>query len=183
MKIYTKKGDSGATLLIGSKKRVLKSKPVFEVLGGIDEVNACIGCATATLSGVVEKKILEGIQADLFCLGSLVAGAKVAPSEKEIWVSRVGKIEKEIDSYSKQLPALSTFILPGGSVPASYLHLARVKTRALERHLVSYIIKGRNKRLGFVLPYVNRLSDFLFVFARYINKKHNIGDKVWKINK
>lgn len=176
-------GDSGTTLLIGSKERVLKSKPVFEVLGTMDEVNAYIGCAAASLASKSEKKILEGIQADLFCLGSLVAGAKIKPDEKENWYSRVRMIEEAIDSYSKQIPAITAFILPGGCVPASFLHLARVKTRTLERHLVSYIINSRNKKLSFILPYVNRLSDFLFVFARYINKKHKISDKVWKIDK
>ena len=178
MKLYTKEGDAGTSALFGSKKHLLKSRPVFEILGLSDEVNATLGCALVTLKKSRESDILQSVQEDLFLIGSYVAGLKVSHRDRADWGLKVKNLESVIDEYSAKLPPLKAFIIPGGSEASSQIHLARAKVRSLERSLVSY--KG-SQSLKFLLPYVNRLSDLLFVLARYVNIKLGKKEKIWKI--
>ena len=178
MKLYTKEGDTGTSALLGSTRRIPKSRPVFEILGLTDEVNATLGCALASLKKSRETKLLLSIQEDIFLIGSYVAGLKVSSADKAEWAEKVKDLEDRIDAYSAKLPPLKAFILPGGSEAASHMHLARVKARALERNLVAYT--GKNS-LKFLLPYINRLSDLLFVLARYVNMKLGKEEKLWRL--
>ncbi|AHB40114.1 MAG: ATP/cobalamin adenosyltransferase [uncultured bacterium] len=177
MKVYTKEGDSGTSALFGSTKRMPKSSTVFEILGLADEVNATLGCALAFLKRPSETALLTSIQEDIFLIGAYIAGLKFSSADKAVWTKRVTDLEDRIDAYSAKLPILKVFILPGGSEASSHIHLARVKVRALERDLVSY---SRKKSLKFLLPYINRLSDLLFVLARYVNMELGKKEEIWK---
>lgn len=176
MKLYTKEGDTGTSALLGSSRRMPKSRPVFEILGVADEVNATLGCALASLKKPTETALLVSIQEDIFLIGAYIAGLKFSSADKAMWSNRVTDLEDRIDAYSAKLPLLKAFILPGGSEASSHIHLARVKVRTLERNLVSYSGK---KSLKFLLPYINRLSDLLFVLARYVNMELGKKEKIW----
>lgn len=178
MKLYTKEGDSGTSALFGSSRRIPKSRPVFEILGVADEVNATLGCALASLKESNDTALLVSIQEDIFLIGAYIAGLKFSSADKAVWAKKVSELEDRIDAYSAKLPPLKAFILPGGSDASSHLHLARVKVRTLERNLVAYSGK---KSLKFLLPYINRLSDLLFVLARYVNMELGSKEKIWKI--
>ena len=178
MKLYTKEGDAGTSALFGSKKRMPKSRQVFEILGLADEVNATLGCALVTLKKSREREVLASIQDDIFLIGAYIAGFKISPKDKADWGLKVRNLENVIDEYSAKLPPLKAFINPGGSEAASQIHLVRAKVRSLERSLVDY--SGRQS-FKFLLPYVNRLSDLLFVLARYVNMKLGIEDKIWRL--
>lgn len=153
MKIYTKTGDKGETGLLGGK-RVLKSDVVVEALGSIDELNAFLGTMDFPL---------EHIQEDLQIISSEIAGHKSLKSVK------AEKLEKEIDRMQKELPELRNFILPKGQI-----HLARAICRRAERRVVD---SGRGQNDA--LKYLNRLSDYLFVLARYENFKNGIKETIW----
>ncbi len=178
MKLYTKEGDVGTSALLGSTKRMPKSRPVFEILGLVDEVNATLGCALVTLKKAGEITLLLSTQEDMFLIGAYVAGLEVSSGDKAMWAKKVKNLEDRIDSYSAKLPPLKAFIIPGGSEASSHIHLARVKVRTLERNLVSYSGK---KSLKFLLPYINRLSDLLFVLARYVNMGLGKEEKLWRM--
>ncbi len=176
MRIYTKKGDKGYSTLIEGK-RLQKSHLVFELLGIIDELNSLLGICTL-YSDKKTKKLLKDIQDYIFSLGAYASGFK-----NEVILESIEKetknLEYLIDTYSLKIPDLANFILPGGSEGASFLHLSRVVCRRLERVLVDYSkqnIESRN-----LFKYINRLSDLLFVLARYDNYKHGIKDIIWKI--
>lgn len=151
-KIYTKKGDFGETGLLGGK-RVPKSDPLVEALGTIDELNAILG--------TLGLRELERIQREIMQINAYIAGFKTKiPSEKYL--------EKSIDKMQKELPELKNFILPKGP-----FHLARAVCRRAERQAVS---------AGFKIKYLNRLSDYLFVLARYVNFKNHMPEIIWKQN-
>src|SRR3989344_2293732 len=167
VKIYTKTGDRGTTSLFGGK-RVDKDNLRVEAYGNVDELNSLIGeiLTENPLPDLSQK--LERIQAELFVLGADLA----TPKNIKIKVPRVTKsftkrLEKEIDAWQKNLPQIKNFILPGGGKVGSKLHLARTVVRRAERSIVrlSAIEKiNTNCRI-----YINRLSDWLFVAARYAN--------------
>src|SRR3989339_947985 len=115
MKLYTKEGDAGTSALLGSTKRMPKSRPVFEILGVTDEVNATLGCALASLKKPSETALLVSIQEDIFLIGAYIAGLKFSSADKAVWSKRVTDLEDRIDAYSAKLPLLKAFILPGGS--------------------------------------------------------------------
>lgn len=180
MQIYTKEGDAGKSSLLGTKKRILKSKPVFELLGTADEINAILGCALSSLKKSRTVPVLEATQEDLFMIGAYIAGLKLKKDAAGEWEKKTHYLEDQIDIFQKQLPEIKSFIIPGGSEAASQIHLARVKVRSLERTFVSYINKGGKKSLRFLLPYINRLSDLLFVLARYVNMELSREERLWK---
>jgi len=148
-----------------------------ELYGMLDELNACIGSAASTLEkNCIElKKDLQDIQSLLFEIGSLIADPKksgLSATNKE----DTSRIEKIIDRYSEELPAIKNFILPGGSQSASLLHVARTVCRRFERNMVSAKeIIGDDD-----LIFINRLSDFLFCAARTANKRNSVDDILWK---
>lgn len=178
MSIYTKKGDKGETSLYGSDKRFSKTDLIFSVIGTIDEANSHLGLAAALVNPkLLHKKIFENkieqVQKTLFVLGSIFAGAKVSiPS------SLVKKYEREMDSWLKVIPKRRNFILPGGSVSSAELFIARSVVRRLEREAVAF---SKNQRIKpSVLIYINRLSSYLYVLARYLNFQKKIEEIVWK---
>lgn len=150
MKIYTKTGDGGTTSLFNGK-RVKKSHKIIEALGTIDELNASMGLLKLT-----------DIQKDLMAISAEVAGYK-----NQVLGSRVQWLEKEIDRMQKELPGLRNFILPTGQI-----HLARAVCRRAERRI--NFLKNKN-----ILKYLNRLSDYLFVLARWENFKNKKKEIIW----
>jgi cob(I)alamin adenosyltransferase len=181
MPIYTKTGDAGDTNLLG-KSKLTKSETVFEVLGSIDELNANLGFLHKTRIKKI-KEITISIQNDLFLIGALVAGRAKSNKDFDFLLTRVHEIESAIDQVEEKLPKLVNFILPGGTETSSRLHLCRVVCRRTERCLVHYY-KTEKKVLGenAVLTYINRLSDLLFVLARYANNTSGVMDTIWKVN-
>lgn len=192
MKIYTRNGDKGETGLLGAVK-VSKSHLVVEVCGSVDETNSHLGCAIAHWREHVEStkadgikpatsialdpiSVLTQIQMELFDLGSRVAAAlasdpKTIPAElNEV---NIQQLENWIDQFDATLPPLQTFILPSGSHTGCQLHLARTVCRRSERRLVELLEAGAERELSVDLVYLNRLSDLLFVMARFAN--HSVG--------
>lgn len=168
MKIYTKTGDAGETSLLGGE-RVTKDCITLQVVGEVDELNSTIGEVVAHLWNEEPVEFLQKIQRDLFKVGAELAALQTAFESK---VEKVGDVEIEelennIDSLTTQLPELKKFILPGGALSGAVLHQARTVCRRSERALVSL---GKEKIVRPELyKYLNRLSDYLFTAARWVN--------------
>ncbi len=179
MKIYTKTGDKGLTSLFGGK-RVDKDNLRIEAYGTVDELNSVLGIAISETNNEKICSTLTELQNELFVLGSDLAAPH---SNKDDYITRVDlamaeRLEKLIDEFSTDLPELKYFILPGGTKTASQLHLARTVCRRAERTVVTL-----NKSVDIgdaIVVYLNRLSDFLFVLARYANKIENTPDVRWQ---
>lgn len=187
MKIYTGTGDKGKTSLF-SGERVSKADVRIDAYGDLDELNSMLGALAAQLSA--EKELaaeLQQIQSDLFQSGGWLAtrpNPAAIDALKEISAQQVAFLEKAIDRFEKALPALKSFILPGGHITAAWAHVARTVCRRCERKVVPLLsehIKGKAagpyQRL---LVYLNRLSDYLFMLARYCNHIHGVSDKPWR---
>jgi len=175
-KIYTRAGDKGKTSLANGKK-ILKDSPEITALGSIDELNASIGVAVSFIKEKSVVKLLQDTQKDLFNIGAELAS--LGKSQKLLLdKNQTDKMESLIDFYDKNLSDLHTFIIPGGTKEASILHLARTICRRTEREVVS--LTKKEKINPNITPYLNRLSDFLFVIARYLNKKAKIKEIPWK---
>lgn len=178
-KLYTRKGDDGTTALSGGQ-RVAKDSLRVEAYGMVDELNAVIGMALA--GGVSEElaQALGEIQNELFHLGSDLSFRQEDKEEidlPQIEERHVGKLEQLIDDFLKVVGPLQNFILPGGAPGAAQLHVARTVCRRAERVVVSL---AREEEIGpFVLHYLNRLSDALFVMARYENHQQGIAEPLW----
>ena len=168
MSIYTKRGDKGNTDICGGR-HVKKSSTVISVLGELDELNAFLGLTRLGLKKSDNIKISK-IQNDLFIIGSIVAGAVMDKKKSDYLIGRVIWMEQEIDALSKNIKPLKHFILPDGSESSISLHLARAICRRCERSLVLA------EKLTVVLPYINRLSDYLFTLALYENRRRGIKD-------
>jgi cob(I)alamin adenosyltransferase len=180
-KIYTRTGDDGMTAL-GSGQRVAKYDLRVEAYGTLDETNAAIGLARlhTRISDLALDAMLARIQNDLFDLGADLCfpdETKDARGRLSVTDAQVERLEAEIDALNHALTPLRSFVLPGGSPEASFLHLARTISRRAERLMVALAAKG--EPVGEAgLRYVNRLSDFLFVAARFANDKGK-GDVLW----
>ena len=181
MKIYTKTGDEGETSLFGGE-RVPKNSIRIAAYGTVDELNSIIGLAICESGNDEIKGILTKIQNDLFVLGSDLASPKEKVNKNftipRISKDKIEKLETFIDSIEYKLPELRNFILPGGTKAASLLHLARTVCRRGEREVVTLSVKvdiGPNPVI-----YLNRLSDLLFVLARFENLSSNHPDIEWK---
>ena len=178
-KIYTRTGDKGSTLL-GDGKRVNKNSSRVDAYGSVDEANAAIGLSILR-TNVKIKKILQVVQNDLFDLGAdLCVPDKKNIQKLKITSDRVDYIEKIIDTFNKELSPLNSFILPGGSESSTYLHIARTITRRAERKVVA--VSKKEKINPVTIVYLNRLSDLLFVIARFTNNKGK-KDILWKPGK
>src|ERR1700722_1332444 len=182
-KIYTRTGDDGTTGL-GTGERRKKYDLRIAAYGTIDEVNAAIGLARLHTSDDASlDAALSRIQNDLFDVGADLCtpgegkgpgGARLTVTEKQVtW------LESEIDRLNADLEPLRSFVLPGGSAAAAYLHLARTVCRRAERLVAELKDKAGESVTGEVLKYVNRLSDFLFVASRYVNGK-GADDVLWQ---
>jgi cob(I)alamin adenosyltransferase len=173
MSIYTRTGDNGTTSLFGGK-RVLKCEKLVDAYGSIDELNSWIGLLLTDISEDHLKKLFSEIQSDLFTIGGNLAGGNLVLTGLP---TRVTQMEVEIDAMEKELPALHHFILPGGTIAGSRLHIVRSITRRVERQVVALSQKQHVEKD--IVTYLNRLSDLFFVLARYINSKANVGEIVW----
>jgi len=178
-KIYTKIGDKGSTQL-GDGKIVNKNSLRVDAYGSVDEANATIGLSILR-TNIKIKKILKIVQNDLFDLGAdLCIPDKKNTQKLKITKDRVDYIEEKIDNFNKELSSLNSFILPGGSESSTYLHIARTVTRRAERKIVTLSKKEKINPIAII--YLNRLSDLLFVLARYTNNKGK-KDILWKPGK
>jgi cob(I)alamin adenosyltransferase len=178
-KIYTRGGDSGETSL-GNGARVAKSSTRVASYGDVDEANSILGIVRLYTEGP-EDALLARIQNDLFDLGADLC----TPIEEDpkypplrITAGQVDWLEAQIDRMNEELPALSSFILPGGSPAAAFLHQARTVVRRAERLLVALLAEPDEAVNRLALMYLNRLSDLLFVLSRYVNGK-GAGDVLW----
>lgn len=175
MKIYTRTGDSGETSLFGGS-RIAKNDPRIDAYGTIDELNSFIGLARARWPSSPIDSELHAVQSDLFDIGAYLA----APGSDRfhgVDARRIEELERAIDAMEKELQALTTFIVPGGSAEAAQLHVARTVCRRAERLVVALSDPARESQT--TIAYLNRLSDFLFVAARFANKKHSVADVPW----
>lgn len=171
MKIYTKTGDKGQTSLANGK-RVSKTDLRLECYGTADELNSWVGLLRARTNNYQEQ--LDRIQNLLFNLGARLADA---PGEDWITTQDVTDLELWIDQIQEQLEPLRAFILPAGNETIATCHLCRTVTRRLERLMVNLLAQNTN---DITLQWVNRLSDFWFVFARKIAKDDKISLFLWK---
>lgn len=164
-KIYTRTGDAGTAGLVDGS-RVSKSSLRMAAIGDVDEANAAIGVAAATLEGRALPDQLLAIQNDLFDLGADIATPGEVEGALRIVAGQVERLEREIDAMNADLAPLTSFILPGGSRSAAALHLARTVVRRAERSAVA--LNESEPVNPQVLAYLNRLSDHLFVAARHL---------------
>jgi cob(I)alamin adenosyltransferase len=178
-KVYTRTGDDGTTGL-GGGQRVPKDSPRIEAFGTVDELNSTIGVALALGLDARLATALAPIQNDLFHLGSdlcILEEDKARFRVPQIEKRHVDALEELMDELSDSLAPLENFILPGGTPGASQLHVARCVCRRAERLVIAL---GRIEPIGsFTVKYLNRLSDALFVMARFENKQRGQSDVVW----
>jgi cob(I)alamin adenosyltransferase len=180
-KIYTKTGDLGKTSLIGGTK-VPKSHIRIEAYGTVDELNSYIGLVSDHAANQQIKNFLKEIQDRLFTVGSsLACDPDKEPLMKipDLKEDDVKVLEKEIDRMNEDLPVMKNFILPGGHVAISTTHITRCVCRRAERLCVN-MQEHEVFVDALVIKYLNRLSDYLFVLARYIGHLLNIEEIVWK---
>lgn len=179
MKIYTKTGDDGTTGLFGGE-RVSKDDLRVECYGTVDELNSTLGMVNSEVKNIELTTLITEIQNKLFTVGGQLA----TPTEKSglVLVKLVDEdilfLEKNIDSFEEKLEPLKQFILPGGSKGASLLHFARSVCRRAERLVTS--LSKNEKVSNLILIYLNRLSDLLFVLARFENSNNHVPDIPWQ---
>ncbi len=184
MKIYTKTGDKGDTGLIDGS-RISKSDLRIIAYGEVDEANSHIGLIISNIekNSIFDdvKKILLNVQQDLFVLGAELANPKTLKDDNML-VKRemISTIEKYIDNFDSELAPLSNFILPGGSIESSLLHICRTVVRRAETSAVA--LAKEQKINQEILTYLNRISDLFFVLARVTNKRQKRNDIPWKLN-
>lgn len=178
MKIYTKTGDSGTTGLVGGQ-RVPKTDLRITAFGEVDELNACIGVAIASCPHELVRTALIEVQSQLFNLGAQLAAPSSDPGVEVITSKHVDGLERQVDTISSQLEPLRSFILPGGSLLAAHLHLARTVCRRAERQVLRLSQQPNEDVDRWVLIYLNRMSDYLFVMARLGNQLENVEDIPW----
>ena len=180
-KIYTKTGDKGKTSLISGTK-VLKSDLRIETYGTIDELNSWIGLINDFINDFSANTLLKEIQDRLFTIGSSLA----CDPEKEtkllipdLHEHDITRLENEIDTMNEILPEMKHFILPGGHSSVSVTHIARCVCRRAERYCVN--LESHDGHVEpLIIKYLNRLSDYLFVLARYVGKINNAPEITWK---
>jgi cob(I)alamin adenosyltransferase len=181
LKIYTKTGDKGNTSLIGGTK-VPKSHLRIEAYGTVDELNSYTGLCKDLLADKHGKNMLQEIQDRLFTVGSsLACDPEKEPKMKipDLHETDVTLLEKEIDHMNDLLPPMKNFILPGGHPTVSHLHIARCICRRAERCCVRLEIEKEEVE-SIVIKYLNRLSDYLFVLARYTSHQLNVEEIPWR---
>jgi cob(I)alamin adenosyltransferase len=174
-KIYTRTGDKGTAGLVDGS-RVSKAGLRMAAIGDVDEANAAVGAAIALLNPVVGER-LRRVQNELFDLGADIATPGEIEGALRIVGSQVERLEQEIDAMNESLDPLTSFILPGGSAEVAALHLARTVVRRAERSAVA-LSQGEQVNPD-ALAYINRLSDLLFVAARFVASSQG-GDVLWQ---
>ena len=177
-RIYTRTGDKGETGLVGGS-RVSKDSLRVDAYGSVDELNSVLGIARAFLKDRELDDLLAELQKDLFVVGADLAstGEGQQRNVPRITAETITSMEQTIDKFEAELSPLKAFILPGGGVAGSLLHNARTVARRAERRVVTLSkAEAINERM---VPYMNRLSDLLFVMARVANHRENKGDIEW----
>jgi cob(I)alamin adenosyltransferase len=175
-KIYTRTGDNGTTGLADGS-RVAKNAPRIEAIGAIDELNSVLGVLLAEEIPEPVRACLTDAQHDLFDLG----GELSVPGHAIMSEAHVARLEALLEKFNAELPPLKDFILPGGSRAASLAHVARTVCRRAERRLVA--LSHQETVPEFMLQYLNRLSDLLFVLSRTLNRHAGGGDVLWQQGK
>ncbi|MCE2731865.1 MAG: cob(I)yrinic acid a,c-diamide adenosyltransferase [Cyclobacteriaceae bacterium] len=178
MKIYTKTGDKGTTALFGGK-RVAKNDLRVEAYGTIDELNSWLGLLRDQPVNTLRKELLIQIQNDLFVIGSILA---TEPGNDKVKVpslkaEHIQDLEKAMDEMDLVLPPMRFFVLPGGHPTVSYCHIARTVCRRAERNILS--LHQAEPVSEWVLQYVNRLSDYLFMLSRKLTAELNAQEIPW----
>ena len=177
MKIYTKTGDEGKTSLFDNS-RVWKSDQRIMSYGSVDELNSSLGIALSLELDPEIRDILIKLQNDLFIVGSDLANPNMSDKKIRTSPEMITFLEQKIDLLEPQLEPLTSFILPGGTLLASILHLSRTIARRAETHVIAL---SQNEEINKdAAIYLNRLSDLMFILARAINRRKNISDIVWK---
>ena len=171
-KIYTRTGDGGTTGLADGR-RVTKDNARIEAMGAVDELNSAIGILLCETLPQDMRDCLLKIQNDLFDLG----GELSVPGHAVLQEARITALEQALDHYNADLPPLQNFILPGGSRAAACAHVARTVCRRAERRVVA--MPGNEPAPPLACPYLNRLSDALFVMARYENHERGVPEPTW----
>jgi cob(I)alamin adenosyltransferase len=184
-RIYTKTGDRGETGLVGGQ-RVPKNAQRIEVYGTVDELNAFVGLVrvSARENRLDELEgILERVQHELFNLGSVLATLPqdLHPQQPRVTPATIDQLERDIDRFNAQLPPLRSFVLPGGTRICAELHVCRTVCRRAERELVT--LTHHEEIPNEALLYLNRLSDALFVWSRWVNQALGVEEAVWAPNK
>lgn len=180
MKIYTKTGDEGKTSLIGGT-RVSKSSMRIEAYGTVDELNSCLGVVFDHCPHENAKIIIKEIQDRLFTIGSELAcdpEKNIKMPIPDLHESDIVLLEKEMDDMDRELPAMKNFILPGGMPAISFAHVARSVCRRAERRCID-LANQDGKVNSLIIKYLNRLSDYLFMLARFIGFKNNAPEIIW----
>ncbi len=185
VKIYTRGGDKGETTLLGGV-RVAKNDPRVTAYGTVDELNAALGVAIALDNGKPSgfpPDELRSLQEDLFTMGARLAAADPERALRKGTIpalaeGRIAELEAWIDRLNADLPALDAFVLPGGSIVAAQLHVARTICRRAERNVME-LLAEQPDLAEVVIPYLNRLSDLLFMLARYVNHQEDHKDTPW----
>lgn len=188
MKIYTGGGDRGKTSLF-SGERVPKNADRVEAYGDVDELNAFLGALAESLRDSAAADAADAVRAfqgDLLTVGGLLATTPDSPALEnlpDLDAERVRAVEAAVDRMESELPPLKSFLLPGGSPPAVWAHLARTVCRRAERRVIR-LCEGYGGRIPIHLEtsvvFLNRLSDYLFVLARYANRRAGVPDVPWK---
>lgn len=177
-KIYTKTGDLGETALFGGR-RLSKSHLRIEAYGTVDELNSHLGLIRDLQKNESIRQFLHRLQSQLFSIGSVLASD---PGKKlpvpELTETDIEKIEHEMDRMDEELPALKNFILPGGHPIVSQCHIGRCVCRRAERLTVA--LAGSESVPAIVIKYLNRLSDYLFILARWTAKDQGVSEVIWK---
>ncbi|MGK2863526.1 MAG: cob(I)yrinic acid a,c-diamide adenosyltransferase [Chitinophagaceae bacterium] len=182
LKIYTKTGDRGTTSLIGGTK-VSKAHLRIEAYGTIDELNSYLGLCKDILQDNNTRLILNEIQDRLFTIGAALACDPVKETKMKIpdlEEKDIELLEQEMDKMNELLPAMKSFILPGGHPYISHLHICRTICRRAERNCVGLLENENNEAELVIIKYLNRLSDYLFVLARYTGHLLKVEELPWK---
>jgi cob(I)alamin adenosyltransferase len=188
-RIYTKRGDAGETSLAGGQ-RVSKDSARIEAYGTVDELNAFVGLAVVSCEEMITSDpriglllvILRRVQHELFNLGSILATLPedVHPKQARITPSEIAQLEREIDGMNESLPALRSFVLPGGTRLNAELHVTRTVCRRAERLLIALASNGDVPPEA--IQYLNRLSDAMFVWSRWVNHTVGAPEILWQPN-
>ena len=183
-RVYTRHGDQGYTRLVGGQK-ISKADLRIESYGTLDELNSYVGAARLSCQELELEEmaqVLHGVQNALFNLGSVLATLPedIHPKQPQVDASDVQRLEQQIDHYNKDLPSLRSFVLPGGNRANVELHMARTICRRAERLCVR--LSETQAIHEFAIPYLNRLSDALFVWSRWVVLSKDMDEHVWTPN-
>lgn len=184
-KIYTRKGDKGTTSLVGGT-RVSKCHERIEAYGTVDELSACIAVVhdSADCDDVTKNSLIQ-IQTNLFVVESSLATettSEISKNIPQLTDNNIAFLENEIDRMNSKVPPLTKFVIPGGNLTASYCHVARTVCRRAERAAIRCLETGNHVN-EINLKYLNRLSDYLFILARYIVHHSSAQEIFWNPQK